>query len=113
MRTMVVAAALAAASASVAAPAGPAADVRSLMVANKCYICHENDYPKAGPAFADVAAAYRGDRQAVEHIAAVIRRGQHGSSPWPMPPHPELTREEARRIARYILGVRAQASAQR
>ena len=108
-RLRIVARLLAGAVVLAAAPA-QAADTRALMVEHKCYICHADDYPKAGPAFADVAAAYGRDRQAVAHVAEVIRRGQHGSSPWRMPPHPELTRAEARAIALYILSVRAQAS---
>jgi hypothetical protein len=41
----------------------------------------------------------------------VIRRGQHGSSPWNMPPHPELTRAEARSIALYIVALKPEAAA--
>lgn len=91
--------------------AAVAADPRALMAAHKCYICHEDGYPKAGPAFVEIASAYGHDRSAVNHVAEVIRRGQHGSSPWRMPPHPELTRAEAREIARYILTMRAEAAA--
>ena len=90
-----------------------ATDTQSLMVKHKCYICHEDGYPKAGPAFVDVAAAYGRDRGAVNYIAEVIRRGQHGSSPWHMPPHPELTKAEARQIARYILSMRGEAASRR
>ena len=100
-----------AAAASAAAPAA-GSDTRALMVEHKCYICHADGYPMAGPAFVDVASAYRHDPHAVDYIAAIIRRGQHGSSPWRMPPHPELTRSQARRIAAYILAMRVQASAQ-
>ena len=88
-----------------------AADARALMLDHKCYICHEDGYGKAGPAFVDIAAAYGRDRRAATYIADVIRRGQHGSSPWHMPPHPELTHAEARRIALYILAMRSEAAA--
>ena len=88
-----------------------AADARTLMLDHKCYICHEDGYARAGPAFVDVAAAYGRDRRAATHIAEVIRRGQHGSSPWHMPPHPELTHAEARRIALYILALKPEAAA--
>jgi len=89
-----------------------AADARALMLDHKCYICHEDGYAKAGPAFVDVAAAYRRDPRAATRVAEVIRRGQHGSSPWHMPPHPELTHAEARRIALYILALKPEAAAQ-
>jgi cytochrome c551/c552 len=88
-----------------------AADAKTLMLDHKCYICHEDGYSKAGPAFVDVAAAYGHDRRAATHIGELIRRGQHGSSPWHMPPHPELTNAEARRIALYILALKPEAAA--
>ena len=75
------------------------------MLDHKCYICHEDGYAKAGPAFVDIAAAYGRDRRNANYIADVIRRGQHGSSPWHMPPHPEVSRAEARTMARYIMSL--------
>lgn len=86
---------------------GPARgeDARELLLTYRCYICHADTVTKAGPAYADVAAAYRGDHNAVTRIAAIIRRGQHGSGPWHMPPHPEASAAEARRMARYILSL--------
>jgi len=85
------------------AAAAPAAT--ALMNQYRCYVCHEDTEPKAGPAFADVAAAYRGNPKAQSTVAAVIRRGQHGGGPWHMPPHPEISATEANTIARYILAL--------
>jgi cytochrome c len=82
------------------------AEVQGLLQEHKCLLCHAEDAAKAGPAFIDIARHYRGDPRAREHVATVIRRGQHGGGPWHMPPHPELSRAEARAIARYILSVR-------
>ena len=39
-------------------------------------------------------------------VAARVTRGGHGEALWHMPPHPELSRSEARSIARYILATR-------
>jgi sulfite dehydrogenase len=78
---------------------------RALLVAYKCTICHADEMPKAGPAYADVAAAYRGDPRAARRIATVIRRGQHGGGPWHMPPHPEVSKSDALLMARYILSL--------
>jgi cytochrome c len=97
--------------AAVTATPAAAADARTLMLDHKCYICHQDGYARAGPAFVDVAAAYGRDRRAATYISEVIRRGQHGSSPWNMPPHPELTRAEARSIALYILALKPEAAA--
>ena len=89
------------AAATVAAPLEP----QHLLHQYKCYVCHSDDVPKAGPAYADIAAAYRSDRRAVSQVSAIIRRGQHGGGPWHMPPHPEVSRAEADAMARYILSV--------
>lgn len=71
----------------------------------RCYICHSNQETLVGPAFAAVAAAYRGRRDAVTRIANDIRAGIRGGGPWHMPPHPEVSPEEARTMARYIMSL--------
>jgi sulfite dehydrogenase len=102
--------AFAGAAAALAASCALAADAVepravSLMRDAKCYICHADDEALAGPSFADVAAAYRGRRNAVATIAAFVRRGEHGPFPWHMPPHPELSAADATAIARYIVSL--------
>jgi cytochrome c551/c552 len=80
-------------------------EVKRLLQEHKCTLCHAEDKTKAGPAFVDIAWHYRNVPRATEHVASVIRRGQHGGGPWHMPPHPELSPKEARAIARYILSL--------
>ncbi|MHB8494309.1 MAG: c-type cytochrome [Casimicrobiaceae bacterium] len=72
----------------------------------RCYVCHANNEPKAGPAYADVATYYKGKAGAQSRVAAVIRSGAHGAGPWHMPPHPEVSKADARTMARYILSLR-------
>jgi cytochrome c len=84
---------------------GPDGDPRVLLTRYKCYICHADGETKAGPAYRDVAAHYRGRRDAVATIAREIRQGRHGAGPWHMPPHPEVAAAEARAIARYIMSL--------
>ena len=72
----------------------------------KCYICHADSESKTGPAYADVATRYRGNPQAVAILTAVIRKGAHGSGPWHMPPHPEVSEAEAKRMVHYILSLK-------
>jgi cytochrome c551/c552 len=74
----------------------------------RCYICHSDQQALVGPAFADVAAAYRGRRDAVTQIAKDIRAGMRTGGPWHMPPHPEVSPEEARAMARYIMSLAPQ-----
>lgn len=78
---------------------------QALLQQNKCYLCHSDRETKTGPAYADVAAKYRGRTDAVEVVAATVRKGAHGNGPWHMPPHPEISRADATKMARYILSL--------
>ena len=49
---------------------------------------------------------YRGKQQADKIVAEKIRSGAHGSGPWHMPPHPEVSKADAATMARYILSTR-------
>ena len=82
-----------------------ATEARRLLAEHKCYLCHADYQAKAGPAYVDVAAQFRGTRDAEARIAAEIRKGLRGGGPWHMPPHPEVSTNEARAIARYILSL--------
>ena len=97
---------IAAAAAFATIGAARAADAPALLTKYKCYICHGNTEAKAGPAYVDVAAAYRGRPQATASVMAIIKKGAHGSGPWHMPPHPEVSDAEARAMARYILSLK-------
>jgi cytochrome c len=72
----------------------------------KCYICHSNDETKTGPSYVNVAAKYSGNPQAVAIVAAVVRKGAHSGGPWHMPPHPEISRADAKKMALYILSLK-------
>ena len=72
----------------------------------KCYVCHADSESKTGPAYADVATRYRGNPHAVAILSAAIRKGAHGSGPWHMPPHPEISEAEAKRMVHYILSLK-------
>jgi cytochrome c len=72
----------------------------------KCYFCHADNEAKAGPAFVDVAARYKGKSQAVTILAATVKKGSHGGGPWHMPPHPEVSDADAKVMVRYILSLK-------
>ena len=72
----------------------------------KCYICHADSESKTGPAYVDVATRYRGNPQAVSILTAAIRKGAHGSGPWHMPPHHEVSDADAKRMVHYILSLK-------
>jgi cytochrome c len=76
-----------------------------------CFLCHEIDRKKVGPAFQDVAARYRyyGDPNAAKWLAQTIRTG--GRYNWggiSMPGHPEVSEADARSLAEWILSLKTQ-----
>jgi cytochrome c len=67
-----------------------------------CLACHSAEKKLVGPSFRDVAKRYAGS--GADELAASIKRG--GSGKWgtiPMPAQPNLTNQEARQIATWIL----------
>lgn len=81
-----------------------AGDVQRLLSTNACLGCHAVDRKLVGPAFRDVAARYKGDAQAVGKLSISIRKG--GAERWgdaAMPPTPNLSEEQARQLAAFIL----------
>jgi cytochrome c len=78
----------------------------ALLQQYKCYICHANNETKTGPAYIDVAAKYRGSPRAVAIVAAVVIKGARSAGPWHMPPHPEISEADAKKMARYILSLK-------
>lgn len=85
-------------------------DVQVLLQTYNCRLCHSDYETRTGPAYVDVAAKYRGKRNAASTIVAVIRKGVHGEGPWPMPPLPEVAPADARKIAGYILSLKPSAT---
>lgn len=87
------------------APLAGGRDPQALLAANNCTACHAVDKKVVGPAFKDVAAKYAHQPDAIAHIEQSIRGG--GSGRWgqvPMPPFPDMSREDAQRLAAWILG---------
>ena len=54
-----------------------------------CTACHTKDKKVVGPAFKDIAAKYKGDKEAVAKLTEKVRKGGSGVwGPIPMPPNP-------------------------
>lgn len=104
-RLMIVVAIVLLALASASLASGAPQTPPDLLTEHLCYMCHSDREAMAGPAFADVAAYYRGRQDALSRIAADIRAGIRGGAPWHMPPHPEVSPEEAKAMARYIMSL--------
>jgi cytochrome c len=78
-------------------------DVPALLEHYGCSLCHADREPIAGPSWVEIAAKYQVHPHAATILTEVIKRGKHGTVLWPMPPMPEVTDADAKRIVRYIL----------
>jgi cytochrome c len=95
---------LVAATFAIMAYAHPAQADQSLAAKNNCMACHAVDRKLVGPSYRDVANRYRGQAGAADKLAAKIRGGGSGVwGPIPMPPSPQLSESDARRLAEWVL----------
>jgi len=72
-----------------------------------CLSCHAVDQKRVGPSYKDVAAKYSGQADAVDKLSAKIISG--GGGVWgamPMPPNPQLSAEDSKKLAQWILSVK-------
>lgn len=84
--------------------ASPAHANLDLAKKNNCMACHAVDKKMVGPAYADVAKKYAGDKDAAKALAAKIKAGSKGVwGPVPMPPNPALKEADAEALAKWIL----------
>jgi S-disulfanyl-L-cysteine oxidoreductase SoxD len=92
----------AAPAAAPAAPAEPSA--KSLAENNNCLACHGINTKIVGPAFKDVAKRYADKPDAAAMLMAKIKAGGQGA--WgnvPMPAQDQLTPEQAKTLANWVL----------
>jgi cytochrome c len=103
MKTLVVAAALACVGALAAAPAR-AQNVDELLKKHACLSCHAVDKKLVGPAYKEVAAKYRGQKDAEKTLAEKVKKG--GVGVWgqvPMPPNPGVSDADLNTMVKWIL----------
>ncbi|MFD2871819.1 PQQ-dependent sugar dehydrogenase [Mucilaginibacter ximonensis] len=77
---------------------------KSLMAKSDCKACHAVNTKVLGPAFIDVAKRYKDDKDAVDKLSTKIIKG--GNGVWgehAMSAHPQLTKDDASEIVKYIL----------
>jgi cytochrome c len=87
--------------------AAPARADYDLVVKKNCLACHQVDKRKYGPNFKEIASKYAERKDATEVLAKKIRRG--GTGVWGqdvMPPQPQVSAQEARTIAGYVLSLK-------
>ncbi|ARS35544.1 c-type cytochrome [Pontibacter actiniarum] len=77
-----------------------------LIAMSDCLSCHNEEQKVVGPAYVEVADKYAFNDKNVDYLAGKIIEG--GAGVWgqvPMTPHPDLSREDAREMAKYILSL--------
>jgi cytochrome c len=78
----------------------------TLMRRANCFGCHAADAPTGGPAYAAVAARYKGDPAATDRLAAKVLAGGGGVwGPHAMPAQSHLTPDQARAAVGWVLGL--------
>ena len=81
--------------------------LKKLMLTNNCLACHQLDKRKYGPQFDEIPAKYTNDASAVAKLAAKIKAG--GTGVWGedyMPPQPQVSDADAKRMAELILALK-------
>ncbi len=69
-----------------------------------CFACHAVDKKMVGPAYKDVAAKYRADKDAPKKLAAKVKSGSQGV--WgtvPMPPNSAVPDADINALVKWIL----------
>ncbi len=72
---------------------------------SNCLSCHTVDKKLVGPAYADVAKKYAGDKNAEAKLIQKVKKG--GSGVWgtiPMPPNSAVKDEDIKTLVKWILG---------
>jgi cytochrome c len=96
-----------AATAALLVMSGAASADQALAQKNACMSCHGVDKKIVGPAFKEVAKKYEGDATAKDALVAKVKTG--GKGVWgaiPMPPNPNLKKEDAEKIVDWLLSLK-------
>lgn len=76
-----------------------------LAKSKNCMACHGVDKKLVGPAFKDVAAKYKGDKEAVAKLSQSIAKGSTGKwGPIPMPAN-AVSDADASALAKWVLSL--------
>lgn len=90
------------------APADPVvAKGLQLVAQSDCFQCHKVAEKLTGPAYEEVAAKYPNNQQTIDTLAQKIIKGGVGVwGPVPMTAHPDLSKEDAETMVKYILSLK-------
>ncbi|WP_018612958.1 c-type cytochrome [Segetibacter koreensis] len=74
---------------------------------NDCLTCHKINEASTGPAYSAVAAKYPNTPQVIDTLSNKVIKG--GAGNWgvvPMTPHPNLSKEDAVAMVKYVLSLK-------
>lgn len=88
------------------AAVSPAFASAELAGKKNCLACHATDKKLVGPSYKDVAAKYKGQKDAVAVLATKIQKG--GVGVWGQVPMPanNVTPDEAKQLAAWVLSIK-------
>jgi cytochrome c len=91
----------------IAAQSVQAADGAALAQKGGCVACHSADKKILGPSYKDVAAKYKGQKDAEEMLIKKVKAGGSGVwGPMPMPPNTgKLSDDEFKTVVDWILSL--------
>ena len=87
--------------------AAPVMASEDLAKQKACLACHQIDKKLVGPAYKDIAAKYKTDKDAEKKLAVKVRAG--GTGVWgqiPMPANPSVSEAEAATLVKWILAMK-------
>jgi len=80
------------------------AAAEAMMKRDGCAACHAIDKKLVGPSYVDVAAKYKGDKDAVAKLTKKVKEGGSGVwGPIPMPPNPATPASDITELVTWIL----------
>ncbi|MGH8714380.1 MAG: c-type cytochrome [Casimicrobiaceae bacterium] len=83
------------------------AAAEALMKKNGCAACHAIDKKIVGPAYQDVAAKYKSDKDAPAKLADKVKKGGSGVwGPVPMPPNTLVSDADIKNLVSWILALK-------
>ena len=85
----------------------PSSPAEALARKSKCSSCHAVHKRMIGPAFKDIAAKYKGDKDAQARLESKVRKGGAGSFGYlPMPAAPQsVSDEDIKTMVQWVLSL--------
>jgi cytochrome c len=71
-----------------------------------CTACHAPDRKIVGPSYKDVAAKYKGKKDAEAMLAEKVKKGGSGTwGPVPMPPNAAIKDDDVKTLVKWVLAM--------